>query len=156
MWWHKDTTTAAPTVAQGIYTVSDKTTAAPWTVQDITWTTPNAYPNTAPTWTTGSGSSGAGRIHNPPPPNKIKLQGEDADIEINGRSLSRALQALEQRLLLLRHEARAIGWCSRRIDSRRDGRLRFLHLRHRRDAGPGDDQRPQRSNDTVGHRASSS
>ena len=101
MWWHKDTTTAAPTVAQGIYTVSDKTTAAPWTVQDITWTTPNAYPNTAPTWTTGSGSSGTGWIHNPPPPNKIKLQGEDADIEINGRSLKRVLQALEQRLLLL-------------------------------------------------------
>ena len=101
MWWHKDTTTAAPTVAPDIYTVSDKTTAAPWTVQDITWTTPNAYPNTAPTWTTGSGSSGTGWINNPPPPNKLQLRGEDADIEINGRSLKRVLQALEQRLLLL-------------------------------------------------------
>ena len=93
MWWDKDTTTAAPTVTQGIYTVRD-TTAAPWTVQDITWTTPN----TVPTWTTNNGT---GWIQNSPPFGKLELRGDDADININGRSLNRVLQALEQRLLLL-------------------------------------------------------
>ena len=83
MWWHKDTTTAAPTVAPDMYTVSDKTTAAPWTVQDITWTTPNAVPTTAsPTWTISPGGGGTGWIQDPPHPNKLKLRGEDADIEI--------------------------------------------------------------------------
>ena len=108
MWWDKKPALdEASTVAQGIYTVSDTTTAAPWTVPDITWNYPNAVPtmtspNTAPTWTISpGGGGGTGWIHNPPPPNKIKLQGEDADIEINGRSLRRVLQALEQRLLLL-------------------------------------------------------
>ena len=106
MWWDKEpASTAAPTVSQGTYTVSDTTTAAPWTLDNITWTTPN----TAPTWTTnpggwGVGGSGAGGYHidRTLKGGQLHLEGDDADININGESLMATLRSLEQRLNILR------------------------------------------------------
>jgi hypothetical protein len=117
MWWDKEpASTAAPTVSQGTYTVSDTTTAAPWTLDNITWTTPNTVPtwtvttpNTAPTWTTnpggwGVGGSGAGGYHidRTLKGGQLHLEGDDADININGESLMATLRSLEQRLNILR------------------------------------------------------
>ena len=73
-------------------------------------------------WTTSSGSSGTWTFDSlsiiTPSSGKLTLEGEDADIEINGRSLMQILDGIEQRLGLLKthesmeaewHELRAIG-----------------------------------------------
>jgi hypothetical protein len=119
MWWDKETTTAAPTVSQGTYTEIDTTTAElPWALNGITWTAPNAAPtwtvttpNIVPTWTTtntgtggwGVGGGGAGyHINQPLKGGSLHLEGDDADININGKSLMAILRSLEQRLNILR------------------------------------------------------
>jgi hypothetical protein len=63
-------------------------------VPPVTITTTSA--NTGPTWTLSDS------WQNSPPSGKITLKGEDADIEINGRSLMQILDGLEQRLGLLK------------------------------------------------------
>lgn len=60
----------------GTVTLTDGTTG-PWTFTDTSLTAPNSSA-------------------------KIKLQGENADIEINGKSLSTVLESLEQKLGILR------------------------------------------------------
>ena len=77
---------------------------------------------TGPVWTTGTnGLTWQTDDHdftNTRPSGKLTLQGEDADIEINGRSLMQILDGIEQRLGLLKiqedmeaewEELRAIG-----------------------------------------------
>ena len=85
------------------YSVSNSTT--PNTVPTWTVTTPN----TAPTWTTnpggwGVGGSGAGGYHidRTLKGGQLHLEGDDADININGKSLMATLRSLEQRLNILR------------------------------------------------------
>lgn len=57
------------------------------------------------TWTT-TGTSGSWTISDSqltsPNSGKLRLEGENADIEINGRSLSQVLDSIEQRLGLLK------------------------------------------------------
>jgi hypothetical protein len=70
------------------YTVS----TSPWiTGSNATWTTSNAYtiasPNTAGAMVGANG--------------KIQLQGENADIEINGKSIVKMLERIEERLNIL-------------------------------------------------------
>lgn len=72
-------------------------------------------------WTT-TGTSGSWNISDvdltSPPSGKIRLEGEDADIEINGRSLTQILDSIEQRLGMLKcredlekdwHELKRLG-----------------------------------------------
>lgn len=72
---------------------------------------PNTW-STSPTWTISDVDLTS------PPSGKLKLEGEDADIEINGRSLMEVLDSIEQRLGLLKcredlekdwHELREFG-----------------------------------------------
>jgi hypothetical protein len=56
----------------------------------------NTFANTGPTWTLSDS------WQNSPQSSKITLEGKDADIEINGRSLMQILDGLEQRLGLLK------------------------------------------------------
>ena len=72
------------------------------TIAQSTWTTgttiaPNVYiaPNT---WSTGTGTEWEFRK----PSAKISLEGDDADIDINGRSLMKTLDAIQDRLNMLR------------------------------------------------------
>ena len=84
------------------------------TVDPNTWTT-------HPVWTT-NGTSGSWNISDvdltSPPSGKIRLEGEEADIEINGRSLTQILDSIEQRLGMLKcredlekdwHELKRLG-----------------------------------------------
>jgi len=81
------------------------------------------YPNVtiAPSWT-GTGTSGSWTIDESaitsPASGKIRLEGEHADIEVNGRSVMQILDSIEQRLGLLKcredletewEELRALG-----------------------------------------------
>jgi len=74
---------------------------------------------TGPTWTT-TGTSGSWILDDTTltetrPSGKLTLQGEDADIEINGRSLMQILDGIEQRLGLLKtHESMEAEWAELR------------------------------------------
>ena len=53
-------------------------------------------------WVTTNGTSGLTWANlSEPPSGRITLQGPDADIEVNGRSLMNAIDALEQRLNIM-------------------------------------------------------
>ena len=54
--------------------------------------------NAGPVWTTSAGSYTIGSISPNPVAGTVSLQGENADISINGKSLMKTLEALEQRL----------------------------------------------------------
>lgn len=100
--------------------VTDSLTLGGGSITDLTWDSsygaipPNNYsaisisPNTwSNGWTTtGTGTSGQWTITDSdlisPSSAKIQLNGEDADIEINGRSLMQILDGIEQRLGLLK------------------------------------------------------
>lgn len=70
---------------------------------------------TGPAWTAGTNGltwqTDDFNITDARPSGKLTLQGEDADIEINGRSLIQILDSIEQRLGLLKmHEAMEQQW----------------------------------------------
>ena len=56
---------------------------------------PSGYPNIAPSWTFDDISITS------PPSGKLKLEGEDADIEINGESIVGILKEIRERLSIL-------------------------------------------------------
>lgn len=90
---------------------SDTIDLSPFNFSDVSINS-DLYPNvgifSGPTWTTTTtGTSGSWSINDleltsPESSGKLKLQGEDADIEINGRSLMTILDSIEQRLGLLK------------------------------------------------------
>ncbi len=67
---------------------------------------------TNPSWTTtGSWILDDTTLTDTRPTGKLKIEGEDADIEINGRSLMGILDGIEQRLGLLKtHESMEAEW----------------------------------------------
>jgi hypothetical protein len=64
------------------------------TYSNVTITSTGNYPSTPTIYTTGTGLAGTNST-------KINLTGEDADIVINGKSLTETLQALQERLHIL-------------------------------------------------------
>jgi hypothetical protein len=66
------------------------TSASPWTIGTGTYTMPNVSISNWPSATTSVSQSGL-----------MELQGNNADIKVNGRSLMDAISALEQRLNIL-------------------------------------------------------
>jgi len=74
---------ATISVSPSVYTISGAGSTGPYTINSGTGIS-NASP-----WATVNAST------------KIQLEGEDADIEINGKSLAKAIQVLEERLNIL-------------------------------------------------------
>jgi hypothetical protein len=73
------------------YTIGAVGSASPWTVGNGgTYTMPNISISNWPSATTSVSPSG-----------QLELQGDNADIKVNGRSLMEAIDALEQRLNIL-------------------------------------------------------
>ena len=62
--------------------------AYPWTTTTAPWITPGTGISLDPSWANGTSS-------------KIKLDGNDADIEINGESLVSMLKAIQERVNIL-------------------------------------------------------
>jgi len=80
----QDTITLSNTITNGGYAFGPFTTGGPYTINAGAGTS-----NTSPWATSNQGST------------KIHLEGEDADIEINGKSLAQTIQSLEERLNIL-------------------------------------------------------
>jgi hypothetical protein len=79
----QDTITLSNTITNGGYAFGPFTTGGTYTINSGTGIS-NASP-----WATVNAST------------KIQLEGEDADIEINGKSLAKTIQVLEERLNIL-------------------------------------------------------
>lgn len=102
------TITAGGVTSTNTYTLDPLYGAVP--SSDILWSSSlGQYPNISISpnnWTT-TGTSGSWilddtTLSDTRPSGKLTLQGEDADIEINGRSLMQILDSIEQRLGLLK------------------------------------------------------
>ena len=87
-----------PTVTISPHTGVTQHTWVPNTTSNITWT----HTNTGG-WGGGSGTfPGTYQVNNDLKGGQLHLEGDGADIHINGESLMKTLQALEQRLNILR------------------------------------------------------
>ena len=82
----------------GTVIISSPDATATYTASSVT-VTPKTHSNV--TFTTGTGVGGSPWMSTNATSTKINLDGADADIVINGRSLTNTLQALEERLNIL-------------------------------------------------------
>ena len=73
------------------YTLS--TSATPWTGANVTWTSPATW-TTSDNFTISNGSTVS-------PSGTIALKGDNADIDINGKSMKDWMEKVEERLNLL-------------------------------------------------------
>ena len=82
--------------ATPVYTIGSINNLSSTTGTSYTWNTP-----TSVDWTNTIISNGTGLGANIRPSGQIQLNGVDADIKVNGRSLMDAITALEERLNIL-------------------------------------------------------
>jgi hypothetical protein len=91
---------AIPGAIPSINTINTNNTMA---TQGVSITGGGTYTTTYPNniWTTNTTASPSYTFSNSVPSNKISIQGEDADLEINGKSMKAWMERVEQQLNIL-------------------------------------------------------